>query len=406
MFAQKNNTMITTRFYQDTRVEKKDGYYPIRIRLTNNRKSTTFETGIKTKKNWWDGAMITKEDSNHRAKNIRLRELIDEIDRIVYSINPNLDVAEIRKIIEDKTGRKTKRMNFVDIIDEFVKTKEKWGTAKVYITTKNKIEEYDPDATFETITHEWLLEYEKKMLADGLKVNFIAIQMRNIRAVFNYAIEREYTTLYPFRRYKIKREQTEKRSLTIEQVRELLNYPCEEYQEKYRDMFMLMIYMIGINSVDLFKMPPLKSNRISYIRQKTDKERASNVRRIEFTLQPEAEEIIKKYAGKNYMLDVMDTYNNHVDFTHRMNLGLQKMGELKRVGRGGKKIITPAFPGITSYWARHTWATLAAELEIPKETIGAALGHAGTSVTDIYINFDRKKIDEANRKVINYILGK
>ena len=116
MFAQKNNTMITTRFYQDTRVEKKDGYYPIRIRLTNNRKSTTFETGIKTKKNWWDGAMITKEDSNHRTKNIRLRELIDEIDRIVYSINPNLDVAEIRKIIEDKTGRKTKRMNFVDII--------------------------------------------------------------------------------------------------------------------------------------------------------------------------------------------------------------------------------------------------------------------------------------------------
>jgi integrase len=164
--------------------------------------------------------------------------------------------------------------------------------------------------------------------------------------------------------------------------------------------------MIGINSVDLFKMPPLKSNRISYIRQKTDKERASNVRRIEFTLQPEAEEIIKKYAGKNYMLDVMDTYNNHVDFTHRMNLGLQKMGELKRVGRGGKKIITPAFPGITSYWARHTWATLAAELEIPKETIGAALGHAGTSVTDIYINFDKKKIDEANRKVIDFILQK
>jgi integrase len=60
---------------------------------------------------------------------------------------------------------------------------------------------------------------------------------------------------------------------------------------------------------------------------------------------------------------------------------------------------------ITTYTLRHTWATLAAELEIPKETISAALGHAeGSSVTDIYINFNRKKIDAANRKVIDYVL--
>jgi hypothetical protein len=52
---------------------------------------------------------------------------------------------------------------------------------------------------------------------------------------------------------------------------------------------------------------------------------------------------------------------------------------------------------------RHTWATLAAELDIPKETISAALGHGKKTVTDIYIQFDRKKIDEANRKVISHV---
>jgi integrase len=52
---------------------------------------------------------------------------------------------------------------------------------------------------------------------------------------------------------------------------------------------------------------------------------------------------------------------------------------------------------------RHTWATLAAELDIPKETISAALGHGKKTVTDIYIQFDRKKIDEANRKVIDHV---
>ena len=56
------------------------------------------------------------------------------------------------------------------------------------------------------------------------------------------------------------------------------------------------------------------------------------------------------------------------------------------------------------YWARHSWATIAAELDIPKETIAAALGHSSSTVTDIYINFDRTKIDRANRQVLDYVL--
>jgi integrase len=58
---------------------------------------------------------------------------------------------------------------------------------------------------------------------------------------------------------------------------------------------------------------------------------------------------------------------------------------------------------LTIYWMRHTWATLAAELDIPKETIAAALGHGGNDVTDIYIRFDQRKVDKANRQVIDYV---
>ena len=61
------------------------------------------------------------------------------------------------------------------------------------------------------------------------------------------------------------------------------------------------------------------------------------------------------------------------------------------------------FPHITTYWARHTWATIAASLDIPKETIAAGLGHGGNTVTDIYIDFDRRKVDEANRRVIDWV---
>lgn len=66
--------------------------------------------------------------------------------------------------------------------------------------------------------------------------------------------------------------------------------------------------------------------------------------------------------------------------------------------------MSPLFPELTTYWARHSWATIAASLDIPKETIAAALGHGGNTVTDIYIDFDAKKIDEANRRVIDWVL--
>lgn len=398
--------MITTKFYLDARVEKPDNKYFIYVKITNNRNAIMYNTGVKTAKESWDGVSVTRTDANFRTKNIKIRSVIDTIDKIIYEINGSISNASLKKMIDRQLKGTGSGITFIEVMEEFIATKKKRTTSKVYISTRNKIASYEEDVTFDKITPEWLSNFENKLLNDGHKVNYISIQMRNIRAVFNFAIDKEYTTLYPFRKFKIKQEQTEKRSLTVEQVRELINYPCEEYQKKYRDLFILMIYMIGINSVDLFKLKPIKGDKISYIRQKTNKETATSVRRIEFTLQPEAEEIIQKYAGKNYMIDVMDVYKNHEDFIHRMNIGLQKIGNMERVGRGGKKIITPAFPGITSYWARHTWATLAAQLDIPKETIGAALGHAGTSVTDIYINFDKRKIDEANRKVIDFILKK
>lgn len=63
------------------------------------------------------------------------------------------------------------------------------------------------------------------------------------------------------------------------------------------------------------------------------------------------------------------------------------------------------FPAITTYWARHTWASIAAQLDVPNETIAAALGHGfGNRITAIYIDFDSKKVDEANRKVLDYVL--
>lgn len=86
-----------------------------------------------------------------------------------------------------------------------------------------------------------------------------------------------------------------------------------------------------------------------------------------------------------------------------MNDALKLIGAFRRVGRGGRKVYSPEFPELSQYWARHTWASIASELDIPKETIAEGLGHGDNTVTDIYIRYDHRKVDAANRKIIDYV---
>lgn len=150
-------------------------------------------------------------------------------------------------------------------------------------------------------------------------------------------------------------------------------------------MFKLIFFLIGINMVDLCGLKEVNNVRIEYNRAKTH-------RLYSVKVEPEAMEIIDRYRGKTHLLDIMDRYGDYKDYMKRMNRELQRMGHVERVGLGGKKFITPLFPKLSTYWARHTWATIAAELDIPKETIAAALGHKlGNTTTAIYINSARSK---------------
>ena len=390
----------------DTRRAKKDGTYPIVVDVWNKNR-IRIATGYAAVIENWDMnlGLYNKKESNYARKNIFLKDIFNRIERFALELDEEHKVLtdrELREVVANMMstdGRKDKGKFFIDYLDEFVSYKKNEGTRTTYRTTRNKLLEYDPKCTFESMDKKWLANFEIWM-ARSMKINAYAIHFRNIRAVFNYCIDEGYTTLYPFRKFLIKREETRKRCLTVEQLRLLRDYPCESYQERYRDMFMLMFYMIGINASDLFlaKKTDVVNSRLEYKRHKTNK-------LYSIKIEPEAMEIIERHCGKGeYLLDVMDDYGNYKDFLHRMGVALKQIGEVERKGLGGKKIRNPLFPDLSSYWSRHTWATLAAELDIPMETISRALGHSiGSEVTAIYIRFDNRKVDEANRKVIDYL---
>lgn len=396
--------MATVKFYLDKRRQKKDGTYPIKLNVFHN-KQIMIATQLSASEKEWNWNEYSVRAQNYKPRNIVARGIINKAEIVILTLEQQGKLKSttdkaLKKMIEEAVSSKVENQKtFLYYLDEFVSKKTNQGTKSIYTTTRNKIEEYDSHCTFESMDKSWLENFEAWM-AKTMKVNAYAIHLRNIRSVFNYAIDEEYTTLYPFRRFSIKKEETRKRSLTAEQLRLLRDYPCEEYQIRYRDMFMLMFYLIGVNAADLFnaKHSALVNGRFEYKRAKTGKLYSIKV-------EPEAQAIIEKYKGKDYLLNIMDEYGNYKDFLHRMGIGLKQIGETDRKGLGGKKSRNPLFPDLSSYWARHTWATVAAELDVPKEVIAHALGHswANSTTTDIYIRFDMKKVDEANRKVIDFV---
>lgn len=392
--------MAVISLYLDKRKKNSKQVYPIKFRVYHN-KAFFIPTGMYANEDKWGGESYNKKEPNYKVKNVSLLSRFNKMESELLLLGSKLKTmsdkklkAHLLNLISDKPGESD---SFLRYFDEYVSLKEKRHTKNSYYSTRIHIVNFDEYATFDTIDIKWLIRFNKYLTDKGYKINYIGVHMKNIRAVFNYAIDEEVTLKYPFRKFKIKKEQTRKRCLSVEEMRLLRDYNVEPYQEIYRDIFMLIFYLIGINLEDLLHLTEdnVVGGRIEYHRYKTG-------RLFSIKIEPEAKAIINKYRGKNYLLNIMDGRNDYTSFTTAINRALKQIGDV-RVDKM-KKIRKPIFPQLSSYWARHTWATLGAELDIPKETLSAGLGHdIGSNITSVYIKFDRKKVDEANRKIIDYV---
>lgn len=403
--------MAKISFYLDTRSGK--GQFPLKLRISHKAEKSYSNLNIRLAPEEWDakeGKVIGHKDEK------TLNEFLDNKATIVKAILLKLDLAgvtdnysaaELRDIIERDGAIEEEKtaQGFLEYYKSCIERKNKPSTKSSYEQALNNLVKFDPllnEKTFDDINVRYMESFDRWMASQGISQNSRNVYYRNIRSVFNDAIDEELTTTYPFRKFKLKKVATRKRSLTVDELRILRDYPCEKWQEKFRDIFMLMFYLCGINAADLYpaKRKQVRRGRLEYERAKTYK--AYSVK-----IEPEAQAIINKYKGEEYLLEFCEGGKDYRYFLQRMSRELKKIGPYERKGLGGKKEHTPLFPELTQYWCRHTWATIAAELDIPKETIAAALGHdMGNTTTAIYINFNQKKVDDANRRVIDYLNGK
>lgn len=404
--------MAKIKFVLDTR-ERKDGSNKVMLSFIHKGFRKQAALGIKIHPENWDAeqSLVTSKEKNHRHINQRLQFFRSAAEGVIlrhYGLNSegatiyaDLEAALFPDKVEEKKEEEAAANTLLEVAKRFTALKKE-STRLTYERTVKHIETFVSKGQtniLDEVNKSWLTGFDNYLAESNPSPNARALHFRNLRAIFNYALDEELTANYPFRRFKIKTVKTDKRSLSVETLRQVLDYPVEDWQVMYRDMFKLSFMLMGINFADMLnlKRSDMREGRIVFNRHKT-------ARLYSMKVEPEAMALIEKYAGTDHLLSIMDSRKDYLQYVRQTNNALRKIGDCDRSGLGGKKTHHAICPELSTYWARHTWATIAASLDIPKETIAAALGHGGNTVTDIYIDFDRRKVDEANRKVLDYVL--
>lgn len=395
------------RLYLDARKPYPDGTAPLKLMIRHRKEVAMLDLRTRIHPEKWDSE--NQQIIGGKASlNQYLHLMLAQADAVLMKLKVaeqlgRCKASDIRDMAAEAIFGKTvyridKSKLFTTRFKKFMSFKD-GGTLRIYQHTLSRLYAFDADLdtrTFDDINLDYLRRFDAFLVEGSPSKNARNIHLRNIRAVFNDAIDAEITTCYPFRRFKIRPEPTPKRSLSLEDLREFWYFRPEDTAVKYHDIWKLTFLLIGINMKDLHGLTSIRNGRIEYRRAKTH-------RLYSIKVEPEAMELIEKYKGKRHLLIWGDTYKDSADLLRRVNRGISVIGPVE-IGKQGKKTYHPLQPQLTTYWARHTWATIAASLDIPKETIAHALGHGNNSVTDIYIDFDMRKVDEANRRVIDWVL--
>lgn len=403
--------MANTRFFLDKRNAKDGKPVVLKIAIAHQHKSALISLDVKILPSQWEDNKIVKHPDK-QVLNTYINRIKSQVDSLIVrwtndGIINAMSASEIKdrcmeELDPDRKKAKEDKTTFHYRFNKYAE-RMKPGSRRTFDHTLNRLTAFIGEAAlkklkFEDMTVDWLTSFDIFMAKTAPSKNSRNIHFRNIRTVFNDAIEDNITSFYPFRRFKIKGEVTAKRDLSVEELRRLVYFDCEECAVKYRDYFMLMFYLMGINNIDLCHLKEITKGRLEFHRTKTH-------HFFSMKIEPEAMALIEKYKGENWLLDILDHWSSDEFFRKKMNKHLQKIGPVTRNGLGGKKTYSPLFPKLTTYYARHTWASIASSLDIPIETISAGLGHEyGNRITAIYINYDNRKVDIANRKVIDWVL--
>lgn len=397
--------MITFKYLVRKEKQRADGTWNVCIRVTYKRAAKYLSTSI----------FVTKKDLTPKFA-IKNYQIIDWCEALVAAYRKramelhtelnDLDMETVMKFLtkKDELAKET----FTGYAERWIGESKLKG-AKNYECALHALQRYfrRDVILFTDITVNALKGFERyldgKPRAQSQYTTAIMKMFNDAREYYNDDDSGETLIRHSLRKYHAPRQNVaKKRALTLEQIRAVfglpyMGMPKDNRRDLALDCFRLSFLLMGMNAVDLYNADTVEDGMIVYNRTKT-KDRRSDRAEMRVRIHPAAEQYMRKYAGTDgHVFNFCKRFSTYKDFTRSLNVGLKAIG--KEIG----------VEGLQFYAARHSMATIAVnDARINKYIVNDMLCHVDPAmhVTDLYIKKDFEPMNEANFRLIDFVLGK
>ena len=388
-----------------------NGEYPLMLRICKDGKKKYQSLGISVLPRYWDFTR-NKPKPNCPNKEYIQKIILDkqtELQQRMLEFNSEQKEYTTTTLLNDENKKfelKTVSQFYQELIEQ-CKSNDKCGNRLIYKSSYNSLKVFTKnqlDIPFSAIDVSWLNKYEKWLRSKGNKETTMSLMFRSLRSAYNKAIKAKCARKsdYPFDEYKINKfdTKTQKRAIAKTEVlkftKEVDNIGKRQYVQLSKDIFIFSYLCGGINFTDIANLTKanITNGRLHYIRQKTGK-------LIKLGISEEAMQIIKKYESesKGYLFPILNT-NIHKTPLQKQNR-IHKM--LGKINKNLKLIATQlnVDANMTTYVARHSFASVLKKSGVSIALISEALGHSDLSTTQVYLDsFDNEQIDTAMQNLL------
>ncbi len=392
--------------FRSSSVDGKEGtvYYQV----IHDRATRQMATGYKVYVTEWDEKQhdVVIAHGSDRAGSLlsiheNIRRDMERFNRIILSFMQKGFCFSAENIVEEYQDL-VSRLSLFDFMKEIIvrlKHDGRMRTSETYTSALNSFRRFrnGEDVMLDAIGRELMESYEAYLQAQGLAPNSISFYLRILRAVYNRAGEQGLTAAAadPFARVYTGVEKTAKRAVDIKTIRRIknLDLDTDKSADYARDIFMLSFYLRGMSFIDLayLKKDDLRNGMVTYRRRKTGQKLS-----IRWTQQ--MQDILDKYPGNEteYLFPVITSLKANQRHQYR-NRQYMVNRSLKTVARK----VGVQVP-LTTYVARHSWASIARSKGISVGIISEGLGHDSELTTRIYLaSLDTSAVDRANDVILS-----
>lgn len=406
--------------YLDTRRKKKSGLFPVRLRVFTKqpRVQKLFSTRLDMSEAEFAATWTHQPKSEYKAKNKLLRDLQTKAEQIASELEP-FTFERFEKKLYRKAGDEIRLSYLYEERIKEMRERDQIKNASNYELAEKSImrfieaktrRSYDR-LTLLDIDSKWLNDYEHYMTKELERSSTtVSMYVRTLRTLFNHAIDEGDIDrdLYPFgkRKYVVPGTSKTKKALDQEQLKTLLNAtPLNDYQRKARDFWFFSYVSNGMNIKDIcnLKFKDIDGDTFHFYRQKTLLTGKKNRKAIAVHLHPFAKQVIKEYGNQRqsdmYVFDILKPGMTAIEknqqvqiFTRFINQHIKKMAASLGLPEA-----------ISTYWARHSFATQSITKGASMEFIQESLGHSDVKTTQIYFSgFDDEKKKQFAETLLNF----